>query len=1100
MDISTTASSRRPSQSTPTRKSSGDSFYTARGSLSESFHTCQEPPEPNPKYKQLFATEDRWHPSPKQRIDADAYFKQEQSSKINKAIMGTQRMNGSYFFRVGKQVADQRFQEVFVGFFREMRGADPLARKSASSLADKFRGYPDVSRREDHTMDAGDFSDIEVTEYRPTAEIIDELKQILEDEHGMKDQFLGVLVRNSRKISDSYRFEDRDTCWKGAPLLSRAFPRCVDTLQKIFESLLLSKWLQNDIDGVKLYLDANDYVDRPIPSLEEINFAITLWETAKDHGEKQRKRDTEIEAKHWNEFQNDLWGTMFSGGLSICTVNPAPVIAKAAHTMMNVLSNQVDPEGNDKRVQVLKMFGGVGLGGALGGNPWDLGTSLGIDLVELAVRDEKTTKGESALLGLWGNTLKGLLTGDQKKLICQILGGCVAEAVNQLPETDENTSLKRRIARALLTNSDVQAHFIKGFVDKRFKDDPKPKTGGELTPEEQEKYPKQEPTLEDLKQQAEYEKQLAEYEKCQKDVKIYEQESANRQEVITQKEVAVKQAETKMLKLWGKYQKAQGAFSSGDKEFNAYWKKRETYEKLSGELNTLKAHQGLPQEDPFKKFIRKPSPPKGIIGVLDRAYDKTCDVAKKIGFSGEVPVTSVPLYTTRPSTVSDRHVPRETFSRPQVNQPRSNLGWENVQAMQIEQMFNANMQRSVENSGVIGNNFQAPNYQLSLVRDLAPNMQLPPTDFSNLGRNEIVPYQNSQRNIPIQMAGFVPFQPMIEPSEAMHSLIANDFTKSLPKGALKVMAAVCTLMLPDMSDVKGAEDPREHFKRTFNYGLKKYDRFVDIQDPNSFGAKAGEFVGEMVALGGVGKVIRVAEGISIFGMACEGGFVGAVMSEAHDTNMVAGVAFGFVGGGVGAKLLFRGGCASRPLLDRTLVMPQGFGKQVRAIQAFHQPALSSGLSFPKLGLMPGQHKLLAERTVLKLEGLGIKASKGINRSNNHQFITWVESGQTRTASIGEMSHAGTFHDRGGLSKAGRALDKHGRRIDTVFPKATGNIHEKNMQGQRVLDEILDHPQKRVVIEYKARFGEVIDVWHPSGHGARFTKDGKEFITLLEPNK
>lgn len=915
-------------------------------------------PRVNPKYKQIFSHQEslglRGY-NPKQRIEANIHSLQGLQLQINKKI------NGSYLFTPGKQEKNERFAEVFIDFFREMRGSDPLVNLSGEYLAKKFVTSPEIcSIHENVTFDEYGIDRHETCS--PTLQLINELKRIIEDEYGLQDQFLTALDKNGKRINDFAKLEDRDLFLATLPkdhdyrqkwglqtapiyipvsMIAKLFPKCVESLKEVFNSLLITEWLKNDIDGIKLYLNANDYIDRPRPNLEDITLAIRLWETAKEYGEKQRKRDTEIEAKHWNEFQNDLWGTIVSGGLSICTVNPTFVIGKAAHIMMNVLSNQVDPEGSDKRVHVLKMFGGVGLGGVMGGNPWDLGTSLGIDLVELAVRDKKTTKGESAALTLWGSILKGALTGDQKKLVCQILGGCVAEAVNQLPETDENTSLERRIARALLTNSDVQSHFIKGFVDKRFKDDLKPKTGGELTPEEQEKYPKQEPTLEGLERQ-EYEKQLAEYEKWQEDVATYNEGQRLSGLAISSKESEVKQAEKEMLKWWGKYQKAQGAFSSGDTEFNKYWKKRESYEKLSGELNTLKAQQALPQEDPFQKFIRKPSPPKGIIGVLDRAYDKTCDVAKKIGFSGEVPVISVPLYTTRPSTVSDRHVPRETFSRPQVNQPRPNLGWENVQAMQIEQIFTANMQQSVENSGVIGNNFQAPNYQLSLVRDLAPNMQLPPTDFSNLGRNEIIPYQNAQRNIPIQMAGFVPFQPMIEPSEAMHSLIANDFTKSLPKGVLKVMAAVCTLMLPDMSDVKGAEDPREHFKRTFNYGLKKYDRFVDIQDPNSFGAKAGEFVGEMVALGGVGKVIRVAEGISMIGMACEGGFVGAIMSEAHETNRVAGIAFGFVGGGVGAKLLFRGGGVSKPLLDRALVRPQGYSKEYNFIRAINDPDYRSG--------------------------------------------------------------------------------------------------------------------------------------------------------------
>jgi hypothetical protein len=57
-----------------------------------------------------------------------------------------------------------------------------------------------------------------------------------------------------------------------------------------------------------------------------------------------------------------------------------------------------------------------------------------------------------------------------------------------------------------------------------------------------------------------------------------------------------------------------------------------------------------------------------------------------------------------------------------------------------------------------------------------------------------------------------------------------------------------------------------------------------------------------------------------------------------------------------------------------------------------------------------------------------------------------------------------------------------------------------LQGQRVLDEILNHPDRRVIIAPHLNFGEVIEVWHPEGHGAKFTKDGKKMIGFLEPQK
>ncbi|QVL56904.1 MAG: hypothetical protein KFB93_05830 [Simkaniaceae bacterium] len=130
-----------------------------------------------------------------------------------------------------------------------------------------------------------------------------------------------------------------------------------------------------------------------------------------------------------------------------------------------------------------------------------------------------------------------------------------------------------------------------------------------------------------------------------------------------------------------------------------------------------------------------------------------------------------------------------------------------------------------------------------------------------------------------------------------------------------------------------------------------------------------------------------------------------------------------------------------------------------------------------------------------------KSVNPVNRSSNHQHITFVEKGQTKAISIGKMSHAGTSLDKGDLTKAGRALQKHGARIDSSFPKPTGNTTEINLQGQKILDEILNHPNKKIILDEASRSKEpVIDIFIPNGHGARFTRDGKEMIGFLEPKK
>ena len=220
----------------------------------------------------------------------------------------------------------------------------------------------------------------------------------------------------------------------------------------------------------------------------------------------------------------------------------------------------------------------------------------------------------------------------------------------------------------------------------------------------------------------------------------------------------------------------------------------------------------------------------------------------------------------------------------------------------------------------VNSSVQTPiDYQTLWGEGVGPGVQLPPTTFDGAQLNNPITQPPQDRSL--QMAGFAPltgsqasakllqgvvslFLPDMSdmpgaenPMDHVNRLITpesvDNFAKSIPKGTANVLIAGVSLMLPDMSDVRGAEDPTEHFKRVSHNVLLKYDDIMQI-NPHAFSAKAGEFFGEMFALGGLGKVMRVAEGISAFGMACEGGMVGLVVSEAHDTNKVAWVALGLL--------------------------------------------------------------------------------------------------------------------------------------------------------------------------------------------------------------
>jgi len=93
----------------------------------------------------------------------------------------------------------------------------------------------------------------------------------------------------------------------------------------------------------------------------------------------------------------------------------------------------------------------------------------------------------------------------------------------------------------------------------------------------------------------------------------------------------------------------------------------------------------------------------------------------------------------------------------------------------------------------------------------------------------------------------------------------------------------------------------------------------------------------------------------------------------------------------------------------------------------------------------------------------------------------------------KLAEAGKEIDREGLTRAGRALEKHGGRQGSIFPKATGSIEAKNQQGQRILEEILGNPGTTTAPNNLG--GR--DYFAPSGRGARFNQDGS-FRGFLEP--
>ena len=1139
-----------------------------RSSLNDPFR-----PQPNPKYKRIF--EGNTNCSASERIKANT-----------RAILvlkceNHNRMKNSYLFKFCRpQEYNEHFLKTFLEFFQHLRGSDPLAQSAGNALADRFRGYTDVSVTDWEFNHDDHINKWEAT-YIPTPEVIQELKQIIEEEHGLKDFFFETLQKNHFRISEEFKIEDRDTCLREFPVFPRVYPRCADVLKDVFTDLLKTKWLENDINGLKDYLGQNTPIERTL-DFAKLAEATRVWKLVKKAVEAKINHDEKLNKHFYDELKKDIKNLGISSLVSFGTGNPVVFAGGVGRTIINTLGNYSDPEGKQTSVQMMKLLGGSGLGKLMGGDVFELGTSMGIDLVEFYVRDEKTTKNEGSALSIYTSTLKGLCTGDKQKLIAQILGTCVAETAERVDEKDAPLDIK--IILALLKNPDARGLIVNDLVNEFSKEKPKEDTGQrvEVDPDSESQFPKQiiteieneqvvtevekEPQTRETPISAEQQQNYAELKVAQdhrEDTREAVEKASKKEQKLHEKNRGFKLIpKPKVYQEWLESQKTlatktgedqaainrvaeinDNIYNTSKKELERSLPRKPITEHDKSLAASIQNLNRIDREIPLKMAALEDSVEnyndhgrkdkyhskvKGCVETCNSLFqDRDTELNNINRLNGvesniESPLIAIPkkassfdktILWCRKNVTVTVHPPKQPFNydpnkptpppsnkgstyhetRHQINLENSELNaleqsskpisqgsnWNSVSqyhSYNSQKMFNMNM---AYRSPLI----TTPSQPMDFGTGVANNVQMPPTDWSNQGRND----SNQSALMPsrqIQAAGFAPKELVkVIPASIKTGIDTwvNNYVQEIKENPIKSKKdmGVCLILGAAKVFVVAIEAFEQPSLKTRpnSFGLMEVsdrcDRWVaqklDVKLDSSH-AKLGMVIGEIAMplpfMAGLKPSMKVGEEAFAF------------MSQANKF----------------AK--------PQPLLDRALLRTQGYSKNLRFLEAVNNPAYRSGLSFPKLGLMPGKTKLLTERTVLKLEGLEIKATKGINRSNNHQFVTWVESGQTKTASIGEMSHAGTFHDRGGLSKAGRALQKKTNREGSVFPKPKGNIHEVNMKGQQVIDEILNHPNKKVFLKKveTLNYEECIDVLLPDGRGARFTKDGKKMVGLLEPRR
>lgn len=96
-----------------------------------------------------------------------------------------------------------------------------------------------------------------------------------------------------------------------------------------------------------------------------------------------------------------------------------------------------------------------------------------------------------------------------------------------------------------------------------------------------------------------------------------------------------------------------------------------------------------------------------------------------------------------------------------------------------------------------------------------------------------------------------------------------------------------------------------------------------------------------------------------------------------------------------------------------------------------------------------------------------------------------------------LAKAGEEPDKGDLTRAGRAFQKHGDR-SKMWDKPKGNPEALNKTGQEKLEDIIHSPDARWQTRHHFRVGNVIEARLPDGRGARWSDNGQKLEGFLDP--
>ena len=170
------------------------------------------------------------------------------------------KIESAYFFKSGVQENNEKFQDLFIQCFAQIRGEKALVEAASNELMYRFEYEPDICIRSESWEDGGDYRIGEVCNVtrQVNPELEKKLFEILEKTQGLQKELLAMLNHKRREFkpgltpNTAHITHDREVRPWFVETFSWVIPKYSDFFKDVLSKLLQLAWIEEQLGLIQI--------------------------------------------------------------------------------------------------------------------------------------------------------------------------------------------------------------------------------------------------------------------------------------------------------------------------------------------------------------------------------------------------------------------------------------------------------------------------------------------------------------------------------------------------------------------------------------------------------------------------------------------------------------------------------------------------------------------------------------------------------------------------------------------------------------------------------------------------------------------------------